>query len=315
MTFAKRYPWLYELMSTFLHAAISQVLVSANHGSVTFVQEDTSLASSAVSEPSTSVSGFSWQVNAALRSLVYVSAEDWHGWDKIAITVTDLGYDDFKPDTEPRTYELHLSVAAVNDGPVLEAAGFESVTIEDEESLSGAEAFPAFLVPAQEDTAKVITAVAVSDVDTEASGAFLSRPDGFVGTVSTDGMGNGAELLALEPNIALSLSCEYGLLAFGEQRGGLRAEEGDLDGLAQNLSVTGTISNINAALAEGIVYTPSENWNGIDVIEVRLRLCQNPLMLHGYLTSHGFAQARPATLRCPWYSRAGQVRCRRIHRA
>lgn len=262
---------------------ISQVQVSAKHGSVMFVKEDTSLASSAASESPTSVSGFNWQVNAALRSLVYVSKEDWHGWDRITITVTDLGYDDFQPDTEARTYELHLSVAAVNDGPVLDAGGFESVTIVDEASPSGDEALSAFLVPAQEDTTRVITAVAVSDADTKAEGAFLSRPDGFVGTVSTDGMGNGAELLALEPKIALSLSCEYGLLAFGQERGGLVAEEGDLGGVGQILSVTGTISNINAALGAGIVYTPSENWNGIDVIEVRLRLCQNPLTLHGWV--------------------------------
>lgn len=255
--------------------------MSAKHGSVTFVQEESGLASDAASKSPTRVSGFYWQVNAALRSVMYVSAKDWHGWDKISITVTDLGHDDFQPDTEPSTYELHLSVAAVNDGPVLEAADFEPVTLIDAESPSGNESFAAFLVPAQEDNARVITTVAVSDVDTNAEGAFLSRPDGFLGTVITDGMGNGAELLAVNPKIALSLSCEYGLLAFGEQRGGLVAEEGVLDGVGQMLTVIGTISNVNDALAEGIVYTPSENWNGIDVIEVRPRHCQESLMTHG----------------------------------
>lgn len=202
--------------------------------------------------------------------MVYVSAEDWHGWDKISITVTDLGYDGVQPNTEPETYYLYLSVAAVNDAPLLEAAGFEVVAIVDGESSSGDETAFAFYVPAEEDTVSVITGVTVSDVDTKAEGAFLSRPDGFFGTVSTDGKGNGAELLAVEPKVALSLSCAFGLLALGGGYGGLEIEEGDLGGGGQTLSMTGSLFNINAALIEGILYTPNANWNGIDVVEVNI---------------------------------------------
>lgn len=200
----------------------------------------------------------------------YVSAADWHGWDKISIVVTDLGYDDVQPSNEGETHYLHISVAAINDAPVLEVGDFEAITIVDEESPSGDETTSAFLVPAQEDAVTVIAGVMVSDVDTKAEGLFLNRPDGFVATLSADGMGNGAEMLAVEPKIALSLSCTYGSLALGPESGGLVAGDGDLDGGGKMLSVTGKISNINAALVEGIIYTPSANWNGIDVVEVRL---------------------------------------------
>lgn len=244
--------------------------ISAQHGFVTITQEYNGLASGAAYESQTSVSGALWQVNAALSSMEYVSAADWHGWDKISIVVTDLGYDGVEPNTESETYYLHVSVAAVNDAPVLKAAGFEAITIVDEESSSGDETAPAFLVPAQEDTVTMIAGVTVSDVDTEAEGLSLNRPDGFFATLSTDGMGNGAELLAVEPRVALSLSCAYGAVAFGADSGGLVAEQGDLDGGGNMLSVTGKLSNINAALVEGIIYTPSADWNGIDVVEVRL---------------------------------------------
>lgn len=249
-----------------------QVDLSAQHGFVTLTEE-TGLNSRVVGGSPTSVSGYPWQVNADLRSMVYVSDEDWHGWDKISVTVTDLGYDGVQPNTEPQTYHLHLSVAAVNDAPLLEVADFEVVTIVDGEPSSGAEAASAFLIPAEEDTVRVIPGVTVSDVDTKAEGALLNRPDGFFGTVSTDGMGNGLELLAVQPKVGLSLSCAYGLLALGGGHGGLEAEEGDLDGGGQTFSVAGTLDNVNDALMEGIVYTPSADWSGIDVVKVNLRLC------------------------------------------
>lgn len=244
--------------------------MSAQHGVVTLTQDPNGLTFGVVNGSQTSVSGALWQVNAALRSMEYVSAENWHGWDKISVIVTDLGYDGVEPSTEGETYHLHISVAAVNDAPVLEAIGFEAVNITDEESSSGDETALAYLVPAQEDTVTVIAGVTVSDVDTKAEGLFLSRPDGFFATLSADGTGNGAELLAVEPKIALSMSCAYGSLAFSAERGGLEVEQGDLDGGGKILTVTGKLSNVNAALVEGIIYMPSADWNGIDVVEVRL---------------------------------------------
>lgn len=241
--------------------------MSAQHGSVLLTTEGGEVVSNGMHEPPAAVSGTSWQVNAALRSMVYVSAEDWHGWDKITIVVTDVGDENIaNPKTEPAEYDLHISVAAVNDAPILEADGLEEVTVLDGSSPSGG-----FLVPAQEDTIRTIHGIVVSDVDTAAEGLLLSRPDGFFATFGADGMGNGVEFLAVEPKIALSLSCEYGLLGLGGGHGGLQADEGDLDGGEQSLSVTGSLSNINAALLDGILYTPSANWYGVDVVEVRGR--------------------------------------------
>lgn len=248
-----------------------QVDIHAQHGFVTLTEE-TGLNSRTVAGSPTSVSGSPWQVNAALRSMVYVSAEDWHGWDKISVTITDLGYDGVQPNTEPQTYHLHLSVAAVNDAPILEVADFELVTMVDGESSSGAETSSAFLVPAEEDTVRVIPGVTVTDIDTKAEGLLLSRPDGYFGTLSTDGTGNGVELLAVEPKVELSLSCAYGFLALGGGHGGLETEDGDLDGGGQTLSVIGTLVHINDALIEGIVYTPDTDWSGIDVVKVNWRL-------------------------------------------
>ncbi|CAM9224731.1 unnamed protein product, partial [Ectocarpus fasciculatus] len=245
-----------------------QVEVSAKHGFVTLSGETAGLVSDGVIGTPAIVSGTSWQVNAGLRSLVYVSAEDWHGWDKMSITVTDLGDDSLQTPTEPVTYYLHVSVAAVNDAPVFTSMGFEEVTLVDAESSLGDEQTSALLVSAQEDTVRIISGVSIWDVDTMAERALLNRPDGFFGTVSTDGMGNGAELLAVEPKVSLSLSCSYGSLGLVGEYGGLEVVEGELDSSGQILSVTGALSNINAALMEGIAYTPSSDWNGIDVVEV-----------------------------------------------
>lgn len=252
---------------------LPQVEISAQHGSIVLTRGNSELVSDGMNESPAIVSGTPWQVNAALRSMVYLSAEDWHGWDKITITLTDLGGDDVAQTTAEHTaYYLYISVAAVNDAPILTTDGLEAVTVSSQSSSSSA-----FLVPAQEDTARIIYGVAVSDVDTAAEGLFLNRPDGFFATFSTDGMGNGAELLAVEPKIALYLSCEYGLLGLGGGHGGLEVDEGDLDGGEQRLLVTGTLSNINAALRDGIVYTPAANWNGVDVVEVREKCARGTL--------------------------------------
>ncbi|CAM9843364.1 unnamed protein product, partial [Hapterophycus canaliculatus] len=105
-----------------------QVELSAQHGSVILKTEDRELVSDGMREPLTTVSGNSWQVNAALRSMVYLSPEDWHGWDQITIRLTDLGDDDISQTiNENATSYLHISVAAVNDAPVVEADGLEAV--------------------------------------------------------------------------------------------------------------------------------------------------------------------------------------------
>lgn len=200
--------------------------------------------------------------------MVYVSAKDWHGWDKIHVTVADFG-NNLEATAESKVYYLYLSVAAVNDAPTIEVIGFDTTHILDLESLSGGETASVFHASTPEDTVRVITGVAISDVDTDAGNFSQSRPTGFFGTIDASGKGNGVGLLALHPEIELYISCTYGLLTLSGGHGGLVIEEGDLGAGGQSLTVIGTISAINSALIEGIIYTPEDDWSGIDLLEVR----------------------------------------------
>ena len=240
--------------------------ISAEQGSVAITQQGKEKTSNNARLSPVSVFGCPWEVNAVLQSLTYVSAEDWHGWDKIVVTVTDLGFYGVEQTAEPSTYVIYLSVAAVNDAPVVEVEGFTAVDILDGESSSGGGIIPAFLVPAQEDTDRTIYSVTISDVDSSAS---LSPPDVFFGTVGSTGRGDGEGIFALHPKVELSLSCTYGLLALGGDRGGLVIEEGYSDDGGQTMTLVGSLSKINAAMAEGMVYTPQLDWNGMDTVKVR----------------------------------------------
>lgn len=241
--------------------------ISAQEGSVAITEEGKGKRSNGLSP--VSFSGCPWEVNAVLQSLTYMSAEDWHGWDTISITVTDLGFGGLEPTAEPNTYAIYMSVAAVNDAPVLEITGFTVINVLDRESASGDEIISAFLVPTSEDTARIISSVTISDVDTAVAGASLSRPDVFSGTAGGNGRGDGEGMLALYPKVELSLSCTYGLLELGGGHGGLEIEEGDLDNGGHTLTLVGSLSNINEAMEEGIVYTPQPGWSGMDMVKVR----------------------------------------------
>lgn len=251
--------------------------ISIQHGSVAITEEGKEKTSDSGRSSPLSVSGCPWEVNAALLSLTYVSAEDWHGWDKISISVTDLGFDGLEPAAEPSTYVIYLSVAAVNDAPVMEVTGFTDIDILDGESASGDDGIlSAFLVPTSEDTPRIISSVTISDVDTAAAGlASLSPPDVFFGAAGGTGRGDGEGMLALHPKVEVSISCTYGLLALGGDHGGLEVEEGTLDDGGQTLTLVGSLSNVNAAMAEGIVYTPQLDWSGMDMVKVRSSWCRN----------------------------------------
>ena len=243
--------------------------ISTEQGSVAITQQGKENKSNSTRSSPVSVFGYPWEVNAALQSLTYVSAEDWHGWDKISITVTDLGFDGVQQTAEPSTYVIYLSVAAVNDAPAVGITGFTVIDIFDRESTSGDGIITAFLVPTTEDTARTISSVTISDVDSAAVGASLSPPDIFFGTGGGAGRGDGGTMLALHPKVELSLSCTYGLLALGGDNGGLVVEEGDWGDGGQTLTLVGSLSNINAAMVEGIVYTPQLDWSGMDIVKVR----------------------------------------------
>lgn len=245
-----------------------QVDISSQHGYITIMEEGVETATSNASVSTVRISGTAWKVNTALRSVEYISAKDWHGWDRIDVVVADLGYDDFEATTVPQTYSLHTSVAAVNDAPVVEAVGLDTVYILDWESPSGDDIISAFLVTVLEDTAKVITGISISDVDTENAGVALNRPYGFSGTADSGGRGDIFGGLALHPKVKLSISCTYGLLSLSGAHGGLVVEEGDLDAEGKILTVIGTLSNVNTAMEDGILYAPQGDWSGIDVVKV-----------------------------------------------
>ncbi|MFZ2156916.1 MAG: cadherin-like domain-containing protein, partial [Bradyrhizobium sp.] len=69
---------------------------------------------------------------------------------------------------------------------------------------------------------------------------------------------------AASAQISVTLSVQHGTLAFDNaNEPGLT---GDLDGSDGTLSLTGSQSAINAALAHGVVYTPDPNYNGSDTL-------------------------------------------------
>lgn len=243
--------------------------LSAKHGRISVTEEGRERSSDSASQSSVRVSGTSWQVNAVLLSMEYIAPQDWYGWDKIYVAVTDLGHSSRDTTIDVRTYEIALSVAAINDPPVIEINGFDLTLASDTESGATDSTTSAFLVPSKEDTVAVVTGVRVSDVDITSDGGILSRPDGFLLVVDSNGAGNGVELLASNPRIRLSISSTYGQISLGGEHAGLVAEVGDLDTGEQLLIVVGALHHINEALSEGIIYKPKQDWSGIDMVEVR----------------------------------------------
>lgn len=245
---------------------LPQVDLSATHGTILVDQEKTGRTSNTTYSPSVRLSGTSWCVNAALISMKYVSPRNWHGWDKIHVSVADLGYDELEVTDERQSYVIDLSVAAVNDPPTIEVDGFDATLVLDRELNT---VTSAFLVPAVEDTITTVVGVRVWDVDIPAEDVDLSVPDGFFGTGNIEGAGDGLGMFALNPKVRLVLSCTYGQILLGGTHAGLVMEEGSFDPPGQATAVVGSLKHINEALSEGIIYKPEENWSGIDVVQVR----------------------------------------------
>ena len=248
-----------------------QVETSAIHGYITLREDGGVKSTNATSKAPVRVKGTKGEVNNALLSMEYVSAQDWHGLDRIDVIVTDYGHDGMEPYDEPQAYSIHILVAAVNDAPVLNVVGLNKVQVVDEEELPfGDEARDAFLVSVLEDASAVVTGISIWDADFKASGVNFSQQDGTDAATNTDSRVQASETLTVHPRVEISLSCTHGMLALGGVYGGSFAEEKNLEDGVDTLSLVGTLANVNAVLSEGIVYTPVENWSGIDVIKVRL---------------------------------------------
>lgn len=254
-----------------------QVDISAKHGLISITEEGRERSSNETLHSFVRVSGTSWQVNAALLSMKYISSHNWHGWDKIQVVITDLGYEGLEATSEAQSYDIHLSVAAINDPPIIGVDGFNVTLVLDTQSTAANPTASAFLVSAMEDTVTVVTGVRVWDVDIPEEGGILSRPGEFLIATNSNGAGNGLGRLALNPKIRLSVTCTYGQISLGGGHAGLVAEEGDLDTGERVLIVVGSLSHINEALSEGIIYTPQQNWSGLDVVEVRVSTSESPM--------------------------------------
>ncbi|CAM9199449.1 unnamed protein product, partial [Discosporangium mesarthrocarpum] len=255
-----------------VHISVDVGELSLSAQPMEFVASDSSRGSSLT------LSGFLPHINEALLTLAYTPKEDWHGWDKISVSVTDLreiettaeGTDISDSRSIARILrELFVSVAAVNDAPVVEVSSLNATTLVDTE-VNITKPKEAFLHSTEEDIALIITEVRVRDVDTEAFGMSLGLPDGFHAVDGGARAGDGAGLMTFEPHISLSLSCEHGLLSLVGGAGGLRIVQGDPWGGSRDLIILGSLAKVNHALEQGLRYRPDSNWYGMEGIQVHV---------------------------------------------
>lgn len=217
------------------------------------------------------MSGPLWLVNQNLRSMEYTSRPNWNGWDKITVSLTDLGYDGSDMGNKMNSYEIHISVAAINDPPILEVTGLSHADVLERGATGDNRevAIATYLYLGAEDTTSIITGLTIRDVDIPEPGDALNIPDGFSLIAGSSDEEGGISFVAMNPKMRLSLACTYGKIALGGGHAGLTADVGSLDNHAQLLVLEGSLSNFNDALVEGIVYMPHQDWHGVDLIEVK----------------------------------------------
>lgn len=245
--------------------------VSAKAGRLALARDGEFLDSNSTHGSSLRLSGHPWKVNEVLRSLEYAPAPNWHGWDELTVTLSDLGLDGFDTQGGVFSYRLHLFVEAVDDPPTLKVEGLAPVDVLDLDSLRSdpPPSSSSYLVPAKEDEPASVFGVSVEDLDAPElrDGTGLSSDSVF--TVVHDGRkSDRVKLVALQPRLRLSISCAHGAVALGGVSSGLVVEVGDPETPGKSLVAEGAPWRINEALAQGIVYTPEEDWHGVDLVEV-----------------------------------------------
>lgn len=244
--------------------------VSTKHGEITLAGDDVVSESNATHVSYLRFSGPLWKVNRQLVSLEYTGTPNWHGWDKVTISLNNVHHDGLRREKPILSYPLHLYVAAINDPPSLRVTGFSPIPLVDEESGDDHpfSTTAAYLVPAYEDTAVAITGVTIEDADVP------EIEDSFVRPRSLAVVGNGiprygARPSPLEPLMAkLSVTAAYGMIAMGGRDAELVTEDGGLGIPSRLLVVGGTLRSLNESLSKGIVYTPKKDWHGIDLVQV-----------------------------------------------
>ena len=159
------------------------------------------------------------RVNAALKTLRYRGAADWNGQDAVSVAVSDLGHSG-AGGAQVTTAVVAVTVTAVNDAPTMTIVGAST-----RETV--------------EDTAVVLTGLAVNDVDSLVVNVTLSAMRGRLLLSATS---------AQQGNVNVQHRGGYG---------------------SSSVSVAGPLLDVNQALS-GLSYDPALNWNsdrgGLDVV-------------------------------------------------
>ena len=191
--------------------------LSVTHGTVTVGTVGGGASITNNGTGSVTLTGTVAQINAtlaALNNVTYQPASNYNGSDTLTVLTSDdgnTGTGGAKSDSDT----VSITVSAVNDAPVNTVPGAQSAT---------------------EDTAKVISGLAIADVDAAS------------GTVTT------------------TLSVAHGTITVGTVGGGA--------GISGNgtgtVTLTGTVAQINATLSalNNVSYLGSSNFNGSDTLTV-----------------------------------------------
>jgi hypothetical protein len=157
------------------------------------------------SDAAMSFSGSPANVNAALATVTFTPSANYNGSATLSIEVEDE-----QEATDSDT--VSITITAVNDGPILTVPGTQSAT---------------------EDTAKAISGISVSDIDSATLTVTLGTSHGSFSLAQTTG-----------------LTFTVG--------------DGTNDGA---MSFSGSVANVNAALAT-VTYNPTPNYFGTDALDV-----------------------------------------------
>ena len=149
--------------------------VSVSNGAVTLASTSglTLVIGSGVADAAVMVRGTLTNVNAALNGLIYLGGANYNGADQVVVRVSDLGWTGANG-ARYASYQVNVTVTAVNDGPTLTVPGSQAVNEDTNLTLSPGNG----------------NALDLSDVDA-AAGVMevgLSASNGTLWLVSTTGL-------------------------------------------------------------------------------------------------------------------------------
>jgi len=206
-------------------------------------------------DPWVAFSGQANDVSAALQGLRYTSHLNWNSeyansLDVVRVTVTDA--DGLSDDCA-----MYVEVVGVNDAPVVIMPGSVlSTTLLTRDGVDGVIVRTSQL-ETLEDVALDIMGVAVRDVDiTDTLGTLEVRVGALHGFV---------EVSPSSSRVECSGGCDGDLVG---QDARYNAEH---EAKYHHALLFGHASEVNATLASGIRYIPSQDWSGVDEVEIFVR--------------------------------------------